>query len=447
MPESETSSENREEQQEVLENGNKKHISSDTDYYMSNLANPLKIAKPTVESESSDLNIIHDSESSDSDNSSDSKTKYDKITIPSKRSPNNRLSDIEENSEKRDNVTFAPPSNNYSNNYSNSIEPTQNNDIKPLSPQEIRMKKIEFLRKLSEIKSKGFNLSKEYDFNSSLEEMEYEYSLLKSFVDKRNGIKVFKGGLLQVASVVEFLNDKYDPFDFHLSGWSEHLSVESDNWEDVFEELYEKYKGSGKKMAPEIKLVYLIIVSASAFHFTKVNSASMPGLDSVLASNPGLLSKLINPGKGESSNFMTSQEMHLEKQKMELKRKELEDKARLQQQKDFAYQNQIRLLQEQLRNQQSQSQEPQPSNTKGLPPTISANQLKPTMTDIRAPNQVKDILNRIHNIQGNKLKSQSNTEDETSSNDRLVSEEIISETSGKKKQVKRSTKKPNVIVL
>ena len=102
--------------------------------------------------------------------------------------------------------------------------------------------------------------------------MEYEFELLKSFADKRNGVKIFKGGLLQAVSVIEFLNDKYDPFDFHLSGWGDHLQLEVDSWEDVLEEIYEKYKGSGRKMAPEVKLLYLIIASAGAFHFTKSQS-------------------------------------------------------------------------------------------------------------------------------------------------------------------------------
>ena len=55
------------------------------------------------------------------------------------------------------------------------------------------MKKIEMLRKLCDLKTKGYKLSKEYDFNSSIEEMEYEYALLKSFVDKRNGVKIAVG--------------------------------------------------------------------------------------------------------------------------------------------------------------------------------------------------------------------------------------------------------------
>ena len=83
--------------------------------------------------------------------------------------------------------------------------------------------------------------------------MEYEYELLRSFADKRNGVKVFKNGLLQAVSVIEFLNDKYDPFDFQLSGWGEHMSVEVDSWEDVLEEIYEKYKGS-RKISSEFRL-------------------------------------------------------------------------------------------------------------------------------------------------------------------------------------------------
>ena len=202
------------------------------------------------------------------------------------------------------------------------------NEIKenPLSPQEIRMKKIELLRKLSEIKVKGYQLSKDYDFNSQLEEMEYEYALLRSFVDKRNGVKIFKNSLLQFVSVVEFLNDKYDPFDFQLSGWSEHLTIEVDNWEDVMEELYEKYKGKGRKMAPEIKLLYLIIASASAFHFSKSYASKLPGLDSILSSNPGLLNKIINGNSKESSQFMTPQELNIEKQKEKIKKNEIDNK-------------------------------------------------------------------------------------------------------------------------
>ena len=74
--------------------------------------------------------------------------------------------------------------------------------------------------------------------------------MLKSFADKRNGIKLYKNLILNGCSVIEFCNEKYDPFKFKLSGWSEHMNVEVDNYDDVLEELYEKYRGSGGSMPP-----------------------------------------------------------------------------------------------------------------------------------------------------------------------------------------------------
>jgi len=282
-------------------------------------------------------------------------------------------------------INNNPVNNNLVNNISNTIS---------FTPHQIKIKKIELLRKLSELKIKGFQLSKEYDYNSSIEEMEYEYELLRSFVDKRNGVKIFKNSLLQAVSVVEFLNDKYDPFDFHLSGWGEHMSIEVDSWEDVMEELYEKYKGSGRKMAPEIKLLYLIIASAAAFHFTKSNASSLPGLDKLLASNPSLISNIIN-SKNERSQFMSEQELHIEKQKEILKNKD----------------NDIKKLKEELLQEKNKQ-----SNYFTKPSNI-------VNTTIQAPDQVKNILNKLHNIKPTNTETQEDSS--SSNNDRIISESNI----------------------
>lgn len=441
---------------------NDKQKSTDTDYYFNMIANPSKTVNEKQESESSELHDLlknTDSTSSESSNSSkssksskssdssqkrntESKAKYDKIPIKPPQIP-----------------AFVPIQKPVENNVEELTVPEQ----KPLTAQEIKMKKIELLRKLCEIKAKGFSLTKEYDFNSSLEEMEYEYELLKSFADKRNGVKVFRNGLLQAVSVIEFLNDKYDPFDFHLSGWGDHVAGEVDSWEDVLEELYEKYKGSGKKMAPEIKLLYLITASAGAFHFTKSQASKLPGLDSILAANPGLLSKIMNPKSNEGSQFMTPQEINIMKQKEEMRKKEQDERSQLQQQLR-AQQAQMQQMQ-QLLNKQSQNNsgqsvndilssrtfnsEPVAANSKPstLPPTINANQLKPQQVDIRAPDQVKDILGRLHNIKGSSIKQHNTeTQDETSSqNDRLVSESNMSES--KSKNAKKGGKKSNISIF
>jgi hypothetical protein len=414
----------------LLENKSK---TTDTDYYFNMLANPVKISNDKTISESSALSDILNSNSSKSSRSSkssksskssrSSNAKYENISIRSPKLNNN--SNYNNNTNNTNNNNNNTNNNSYNNNnYNNNTEQKSEveiKEVKQLTPQEIRMKKIELLRRLSEIKTKGFQLTKDYDFNSSIEEMEYEYELLKSFADKRNGVKMYKNILLQATSVIEFLNDKYDPFDFHLSGWSEHMSVESDNWDDVWEEIYEKYKGTGKKMAPEVKLLYLIVASASAFHFSKSFSSKLPGLDTVLTSNPGLLSKIINPQTEKSSQFMSAQEINIEKQREELKKREMENKS----------------LQQKLKQQQQQQQEPLPYTQ--VPqqnlPQINANDLRPSHISIKTPDNVKEILNRIHNIPPSTLKTNLDTqEDSTSNNDRIVSDNTISDSKkGKKK--------------
>ncbi len=493
-------------------NDKKQPQTSDTDYYFGMIANPSKIQnKPKSETETSELDNLLKSTDSESSRKSESKSEESSSsTETSKRSSSSSSSRRSSESKPRyEQINVSPknpqapvfkpptnpvpslPNNSNTNANANSNSPSSNNksgtaDIKPveqpprpLTQQEIRMKKIELLRKLCEIKAKGYQLSKEYDFNSSLEEMEYEYELLRSFADKRNGVKLFKGGLLQAVSVIEFLNDKYDPFDFQLSGWGEHMSVEADSWDDVFEEIYEKYKGTGRKMAPEIKLLYLIIASGSAFHFSKSQSNKLPGLDSMLASNPALLSKIINPGKGESSQFMTPQELNIEKQKEELRKREADAKQKMHQQQNASQQSYIEQLQAQLQrqnemistqqniiNQKSEPvsygagsgmgfgntsmNEPQPANSKPsvLPKQIPANQLRPNVPDIRAPDQVKSILDRIHNIKSTIKPSNTETQDETSSNnDRIVEETTVSESNPNKKKGGRKPKKSNISIF
>jgi hypothetical protein len=407
----------------------KKVVSSDTDYYFNIIANPTKvIQKNKSESESSEFNNIleNNSESSNSSKSSNRHRSSEK-SKSSSRSEQYRKSDSSKNSESREKYESIKINNLPQNNQSYIPPPPPNNqsfikqpEVKELTSGEIRMKKIEMLRKLSEIKSKGYQLSKEYDFNSSLDEMEYEYDLLKSFADKRNGVKIFRSGLLQFVSLVEFLNDKYDPFDFHLSGWGDHMQVEAESWDDVLEEIYEKYKGTGRKVAPEVRLLLLIIASASAFHFTKSQSANLPGLDSLLSSNPGLLSKIINPSKNESSQFMTPQEINIEKQRAEIKKNQS--------------------------NKPPMMNQPQTNNQNLFSAfNSSQNTNKPI---IQAPDKVKDILNRIHNLKPANIKQyNTETQDETSSNnDRLISESTISE-SNPKKTVNRKTKKSSISIM
>lgn len=396
--------------------------SSDTDYYFGLIANNNKIvpekqdltSSENVESEksSSERRKTESSEKSKSSKSSHSssrsKSKYTSVNM-------NHNSHNSHNNSYHHGVSASPVNSSESKNPSNySPEP-----VKQLTPQELRMRKIELLRKLSEIKEKGYSLSKDYDFNSSVEEMEYEYDLLRSFAEKRNGVKMYKNMLLNGVSLVEWLNDKYDPFDFHLQGWGEHMSVEVDSFDDVLEEIYEKYRGTGKSMPPEIRLFMLIVASGAAFHFSKSQS-SIPGLDKILSKNPELVSKMINPQK-QASNYLSPQELNILRQRELIKQKEQDLRQKIKQQ------NQQPQMMHASLQPSNQSFDPAPANQ-------SRDKLPRGGPDIRAPENVQEILSRLKKAQANVQFSDA-TESSTN-NDRLISESNLSESKRGKKVIK-----------
>ena len=398
-----------------------KKETSETDYYLNMIANANKTIQESEKSSSLNLSDMKDSEKSTSSIKSSSSRR---TTVSSKPTFENVRLDTSDVKPKHKSERHTRTEYKRSSEYDRTSEHTP---VRKLTPQEIRMKKIELLRKLCELKQKGYKLSKEYDFNSTIEEMEYEYDLLRSFADKRNGIKLYKNILLNVCSVTEFLNDKYDPFSFQLSGWSEHMSVEVDSYDDVLEELYEKYKGKGSSMPPELKLLLLVLASASAFHFSKAHLSNIPGLDKVLENNPDMVSNLIN-GKKQSSKFMTQQEINLEQQRRDLQERE----KRLKEQ-----QRQQRQQQQQLRAQNMHQQRQQPETMQqdasvnsyqnahypvnAEPPTSLVN----SAPSIKAPESVNEILGRLH---AREQQSVTDTQEENSvNNDRIVSDTTLSE--------------------
>jgi hypothetical protein len=87
------------------------------------------------------------------------------------------------------------------------------------------------------------------------------------------------------------MNSRYDPFTIKLDGWSEQVNENINDYDDIFEELHYKYKATGKKMAPELRL--FISLSGSAFMFNLTSrmfkEQPMPNVENVLKSDPELM--------------------------------------------------------------------------------------------------------------------------------------------------------------
>lgn len=156
------------------------------------------------------------------------------------------------------------------------------------SREEILREKFQLLRKLESLETKGVQLSKKYSMDSPLLEMKGEYETIVDEKAKQNSIK-FQGNMLMTCiNGIEFLNNRFDPFDVKLDGWSEQVAENVDDYDEVFAELYDKYK-SKATMSPELRLLFQLGGSAMMLHMTNsMFKSAMPGMDDVLRQNPDL---------------------------------------------------------------------------------------------------------------------------------------------------------------
>ena len=172
------------------------------------------------------------------------------------------------------------------------FKPFNGNPDKPEKPATDNLKeKFTLLRKLEDLESKGIRLSRKYSMESSLDEMKGEYENIISEKERSNSVK-FQGKMLMACITgIEFLNNKFDPFDVKLDGWAEQFNENVTDYDEIFEELHEKYKTKAK-LAPELKLLFQLGGSAMMLHMTNTMfKSSMPGLDDVMRQNPELMQK------------------------------------------------------------------------------------------------------------------------------------------------------------
>jgi hypothetical protein len=163
-------------------------------------------------------------------------------------------------------------------------------DAQPqMTKEELLREKFKYLRKLEDLEQKGITLTKKYSMESSLAEMKGEYETHLEERERRNSVKFQGKMLMSVITGIEYLNNKFDPFDLKLDGWSEQVNENIDDYDEIFSELHDKYK-SKAKMAPELKLLFQLGGSAIMLHMTNTMfKSAMPGMDDIMRQNPELM--------------------------------------------------------------------------------------------------------------------------------------------------------------
>jgi hypothetical protein len=156
-------------------------------------------------------------------------------------------------------------------------------------------KKNELLFKIYKMQKKGIDFGRTYDTSDRIEVLETAINNKLREKETETSVKFYRKLLLGVATGLEFLNTKFDPFGIKLDGWKDSLYDTIDEYDEVLEELHEKYKTKWKA-PPEIRLVFALASSAFMFHLTSsmFKNTNIPGAEQIMKQNPELLKQFQN---------------------------------------------------------------------------------------------------------------------------------------------------------
>lgn len=165
---------------------------------------------------------------------------------------------------------------------------------KSLNDREKRRKKRVMIQKLQEWYDKGFiKHNSHYDMESNYEEVEDEYESALEDKRKKDSIKLQGWWFITFVNSLEYANSAFNPFDINLDGWGEQISEDIDSYEEIFNELHEKYKGG--KLSPELSLLLRLGFSAAVVNFTnKALSSATPAFNDVIKQSPELMKMFTN---------------------------------------------------------------------------------------------------------------------------------------------------------
>ena len=180
---------------------------------------------------------------------------------------------------------------------------TRQEYVPRMGAQEMKRKKHEILFKLEKMRRMGIDGIKKFNMSSDLNDMENELMRVKGIRELESSVKFQRKCLMAFVTGTELINNKFDFLDFKLDGWSENVHESINDYNEVFEELHEKYKEK-VKMAPEMKLLFMLGGSAFMYHLTNsMFKNSIPGMEDIMKQNPALMKQFadaaINQMKGE----------------------------------------------------------------------------------------------------------------------------------------------------
>lgn len=154
--------------------------------------------------------------------------------------------------------------------------------------------KSDLLFKIQRYKKQGRFTSKGFTIFADIRELRAEVSRIRTEIDVEQSIQFQRKVLMGVVSAIEFGNKKFSLANIQLNGWSEHVHGEIQTYDDVFEELFHKYRAK-VSAPPEIRL--MLMVGGSGLMYSMSQTMFKSALDSgriqdVLNKNPHLVQEM-----------------------------------------------------------------------------------------------------------------------------------------------------------
>lgn len=171
-----------------------------------------------------------------------------------------------------------------------------------MSKEEINSEKMDLLYKYSRLEGNGYKSGLNLNMNTKLETLRIEVSKLDRMRNVQRSIRTQRKVLISFASGTEYVNKRYNPYKFALDGWSGDVLENIGDYDEVFEELHDKYKDS-VQMSPEIKLLTAVAGSGLMFHLSNtLFKSSTPELNDILKSNPDIMAQIQKAALGSMAN-------------------------------------------------------------------------------------------------------------------------------------------------
>jgi len=161
-----------------------------------------------------------------------------------------------------------------------------------MTKDEIVSEKMDLLYRYGRLEGNGYKSGLSLNMRTPLETLRSEINKLERMRNVQISIRTQRKLLISFASGTEYCNKSYNPYKFALDGWSGDVLENIGDYDEVFEELHDKYKDS-VQMAPELKLLTMVGGSGLMFHLSNtLFKSSTPQLNDILQKNPDIMAQI-----------------------------------------------------------------------------------------------------------------------------------------------------------